>query len=186
MKPNAVTLFLALAAPTLAGCSGLSSYGDAEPGKPAVAAPVASGAATPNPQPLAPVASVQTQPLAPSLGASAGSTQSGSVGGGSPAQAAAPPIPSGAALGGVLGGPIGSSLTESDREAAWNAQLAALDSGESRSWRGVHGVFGFVAPGAETGGGCRAYSQTIYVAGRPNRGQGVACRQPGGTWKMKS
>ncbi len=180
MKPK-VVMFLAVAAPTLAGCSGLAFDGVAASGKPAVAAPATSGKATPNPQPLAPVASVQTQPLAPSPGA-----LTGSVGGGSPAQLAASPIPSGAALGGVLGGSIGSSLTESDREAAWNAQLAALDSGQSRSWRGVHGVFGFVAPGAETGGGCRSYSQTIYVAGRPNRGQGIACRQPDGTWKMKS
>jgi surface antigen len=52
------------------------------------------------------------------------------------------------------------------------------------SWRGAHGVFGFVEPGTETGGGCRAYSQTIYIAGRPNRSQGVACKQPDGAWKM--
>ena len=99
---------------------------------------------------------------------------------------AAPAIPLGAALGGVLGGPIGAALTEADRQAAWNAQIAALDSGQRRSWRGAHGVFGFVEPGAETGDGCRAYTQTIYVAGRPNRGQGVACKQPDGAWKMTS
>jgi surface antigen len=99
---------------------------------------------------------------------------------------AAPAIPVGAALGGILGGPIGSSLSEADRETAWNTQLAALASGQRRSWRGAHGVFGFVEPGAETGGGCRAYSQTIYVAGRPNRGQGVGCKQPDGSWKMTS
>ena len=90
------------------------------------------------------------------------------------------PFPTGAALGGVLGGPIGASLSDADREAAWNAQIAALDSGQRRSWRGAHGVFGFVEPGAETGGGCRAYSQTIYVAGRPNHGQGVGCKQADG------
>ena len=79
----------------------------------------------------------------------------------------------------MFGGPIGASLSEDDRQAAWKAQIAALDSGQRRSWRGAHGVFGFVEPGAETGNGCRAYSQTIYVAGRPNRGQGVACKQAG-------
>ncbi|MFY9969112.1 MAG: hypothetical protein WAK41_06830, partial [Roseiarcus sp.] len=88
------------------------------------------------------------------------------------------------ALGGVLGGAVGASLSEADREAAWTAQLTALDSGQRRSWRGGHGVFGFVEPGAETGAGCRAYSQTIYVAGRPNRGQGVGCKQADGSWKM--
>jgi surface antigen len=103
-----------------------------------------------------------------------------------PEAPAAPAIPAGAALGGILGGPIGASLSEADRETAWNAQLAALASGQRRSWRGAHGVFGFVEPGAETSGGCRAYSQTIYVAGRPNRGQGVGCKQPDGSWKMTS
>jgi surface antigen len=103
-----------------------------------------------------------------------------------PAQPAAPAIPTGAALGGVLGGPLGASLTDDDRQAAWEAQIAALDSGQRRSWRGSHGVFGFVEAGADMGEGCRAYSQTIYVAGRPNRGRGVGCKQPDGSWKMTS
>ena len=92
----------------------------------------------------------------------------------------------GAALGGVLGGPIGASLTDDDRGAAWQAQVGALDSGQKRSWRGAKGVFGFVEPGAASGDGCRAYSQTIYIAGRPSRGKGVGCRQPDGSWKMTS
>jgi len=103
-----------------------------------------------------------------------------------PPQPAAPAIPTGAALGGVLGGPVGASLADDDRQAAWEAQIAALDSGQRRSWRGSHGVFGFVEPGAETGEGCRAYSQTIYVAGRPNRGRGLGCKQSDGSWKMTS
>src|SRR5271166_6619177 len=88
-----------------------------------------------------------------------------------PAAPAAPAVPTGAALGGVLGGPVGAALTDADRRAAWEAQVAALDSGKPRSWRGGHGVFGSVEPGAETGAGCRAYSQSIYIAGRPNRGR---------------
>jgi surface antigen len=80
----------------------------------------------------------------------------------------------------------GASMTDDDRQAAWQAQVAALDSGQKRSWRGSHGVFGFIEPGAATGDGCRAYSQTIYVSGRPNRGRGVGCKQPGGSWKMTS
>jgi surface antigen len=105
---------------------------------------------------------------------------------GAPAQPAAPVIPTGAALGGVLGGPVGASLTDDDRQAAWQAQAAALDSGQKRSWRGSHGVFGFIEPGAATGDGCRTYSQTIYVSGRPNRGRGVGCKQPDGSWMMTS
>ena len=103
-----------------------------------------------------------------------------------PAGVPAPTIPTGAALGGVLGGPIGASLADDDREAAWQAQVGALNSGQKRSWRGAKGVFGFVEPGAASGDGCRAYSQTIYIAGRPNRGRGVGCRQPDGSWKMTS
>jgi surface antigen len=103
-----------------------------------------------------------------------------------PAEPAAPAIPSGVALGAVLGGSVGASLSDDDRQAAWNAQVAALDSGQKRSWRGAHGVFGFIEPGAASGDGCRAYSQTIYVAGRPNRGRGVGCKQADGSWKMTS
>lgn len=111
--------------------------------------------------------------------------------GGPPVAAAPPPpaapvLPTGAALGGVLGGPIGASLTDNDRQAAWNAQTAALDSGQPRSWRGSHGVFGFVEPGAAMGAGCRAYSQTIFIAGRPVHGHGTGCKQPDGSWKMTS
>ncbi|MBV8592961.1 MAG: hypothetical protein JOZ27_01540 [Caulobacteraceae bacterium] len=95
-------------------------------------------------------------------------------------------MPAGTALGGLLGGPIGASLSEGDREAAWKAQIAALDSGQRRSWRGQGGVFGFVEPGADKGAGCRGYVQTIYIAGRPKRGEGVACKEPGGTWRMSS
>ena len=97
-----------------------------------------------------------------------------------------PSIPTGSALGGVLGGPVGASLTDDDRQAAWQAQVGALDSGQKRSWRGAKGVFGFVEPGAATGDGCRAYSQTLYVAGRPNHGKGVGCKQVDGSWKMTS
>ncbi len=103
-----------------------------------------------------------------------------------PAEPAAPAIPTGAALGGVLGGSVGASLDDGDRQMAWEAQVAALDSGQRRSWRGSHGVFGYVETGAATGDGCRAYSQTIYIAGRPNRGHGLGCKQPDGSWKMTS
>jgi surface antigen len=103
-----------------------------------------------------------------------------------PAGIPAPTIPTGAALGGVLGGSVSSSLTDNDRQAAWQAQVGALDSGQKRSWRGAKGVFGFVEPGATTGDGCRAYAQTIYVAGRPNHGRGVGCKQADGSWKMTS
>ncbi len=186
MRPSHVAI-LALTAATLAGCSTVGLGSEVAPAKPAVAAAAPAQAA-----PIAPVGSVQAQPLPPAAAASAPLTQPGPptppVAAASSQQTQSPgqSTPSGPALGAVLGGPVGASLPEIDRQAAWNAQIAALDSGQSRSWRGAHGVFGFIAPGAETGGGCRAYSQTIYVAGRPKRGQGVACKLPDGTWKMTS
>jgi surface antigen len=103
-----------------------------------------------------------------------------------PAEPPAPAIQTGSALGGVLGGPVGASLTDDDRAAAWNAQIAALNSGQRRSWRGAQGVFGLVEPGQTAGGGCRAYSQTIFIAGRAHQGGGVGCRQADGSWKMTS
>ncbi len=194
MRPGVVVI-LALAAPTLAGCAGFGFGGEASPAKPVAAAAArptapAVGTSTPAAQPIAPVAAVQAQPLPPAAPATPAQAAqpvapvaAAQV---QPAKSAAPAISAGAALGGALSGPISASLTEADREAAWKAQIAALESGQRRSWRGAHGVFGFVEPGAETGGGCRAYSQTIYLAGRPKRGQGVACKQPDGGWKLTS
>ena len=52
-----------------------------------------------------------------------------------PAEPAAPSVPTGAALGGALGGPIGASLSDGDRQIAWEAQVAALDSGQPRQER---------------------------------------------------
>lgn len=176
MKPSLVVI-LALTAPALANCAGTAVV--SAPAKPTVASA----------QPMAPVAAVQAQPLPPAPAAVQPALTAAPPGAAAltpPASLAAPATPPGAALGSVLGGPLAASLTDADRQAAWNAQNAALASGQSRSWRGSHGVFGFVDPGAETAGGCRAFSQTIYVAGRPNRGQGVACKQADGTWKVPS
>jgi surface antigen len=165
-----MVLIAALTAPTLAGCGGFG-FGDG-------ATPVAAGA----PPPAAAASPTTVRSLPPP--SPAGAPQQ------APSAASPPPappaIPTGAALGGVLGGPVGAALAEADRQAAWNAQIAALDSGQRRSWRGAHGVFGFVEPGAEAVAGCRSYSQTIYVSGRPNHGQGVACKQPDGGWRMTS
>lgn len=172
-----ILLIAALAAPALSGCGGFG-FGDFAPlsASGGLNPPPAGVGAAPALQPAAaaPVQPVQSASIAPPAVAAA------------PAPPPPPPIPTGAALGGVLGGSIGASLADADRAAAWKAQLAALDSGQRKSWRGGQGVFGFVEPGAETGGGCRAYSQTIYVAGRPNRGQGVACKDPAGGWRMTS
>lgn len=112
-----------------------------------------------------------------------------SGGASAPASPAPGALPSGAALGGVLGGPVGAGLDAADREAAYDAQVGALEAGERRSWRGKGGAFGYVetGPGAKSAQGfCRTYAQTIYIGGRPQRGHGLACRQSDGSWRMAS
>ncbi len=95
--------------------------------------------------------------------------------------AAAPPPPAP----GVVGGPIGQSLDEKDREAAIAAQQEAISSGERKSWRGARGArgaYGFIVPGPESGA-CRDYTHRIFVNGRPQEAKGQACRQ-NGEWRV--
>jgi surface antigen len=113
------------------------------------------------------------------------------LGGGASETASQAPAPAGpattadAAPADFLSGPSGAGLNASDRETAYRATLDALDSGQRKSWRGEHGVFGDIEPAPAAGSdGCRSFAQTIYVAGRPNKGHGVGCKQPDGGWKM--
>ena len=104
-----------------------------------------------------------------------------------PNPAAAPPVPA-APQGppppaGVIAGPLGASLSDADRQTAFDAQVDALDKGPRKSWKGKAGVFGYIEPGADMGG-CRDYAHTIYLDGRPQSGKGNACRQPNGTWRF--
>ena len=110
-----------------------------------------------------------------------------SIGSGAPppSAAAAAPLPTGAALGGILGGPVGASLDEADRQAAYDAQVAALETGRRSAWRGASGVYGYVeATSTPDAQGCRGYAHTIYVGGRPQHGQGLGCRLADGSWRM--
>lgn len=93
------------------------------------------------------------------------------------------PAPQKPAIAGPLAGALGAGLTDADRQTAFDAELAALSAGQRKSWRGNPGVFGVVEPEAESGG-CRAYSETLYRAGRPKTGHGQGCRQADGAWKI--
>lgn len=95
----------------------------------------------------------------------------------------------GAALGGLIGNRIGAALDDEDRRLAYEAQLAALESGRSgapRSWRNPDsGRYGTVVPGpAYDQGGvpCRQFTHTIYIDGRPQTARGTACRNQDGSW----
>jgi len=95
--------------------------------------------------------------------------------------------------GGVLGGAIGTTLDEGDRQRAYAAEVQALESGEPGIPVGWHGEgpqrYGTVVPGAAyqaRGAKCRDYSHSIYVDGRPQIARGTACRNPDGSWSPAS
>lgn len=90
-----------------------------------------------------------------------------------------PPAP------GVVGSAIGRELDAAEKETAIAAQQEAVNSGQRKSWRGAHGSYGFIEPGAEGAlGGCRDYTHKIYVKGRPQQAKGQACKKPDGSWRV--
>ena len=104
-----------------------------------------------------------------------------------PAVPAAPPQPP--AVSGVIAGALGQKLDDADRRKAFDASLAALDGGKRQTWKGGHGSYGFVEAGAESPraeGLCRSYSHKVYLAGRPQAGEGLACKSANGAWKIVS
>jgi surface antigen len=95
----------------------------------------------------------------------------------------------GAAAGGLLGGAIGAALDDADRQRAYDAERQALAYGQPGTpvaWRNPDsGRYGTVVPGPiypSSGRSCREYSHTIYIDGRPRMAQGIACRNPDGSW----
>jgi surface antigen len=95
----------------------------------------------------------------------------------------------GAGVGGLVGNRIGASLDEEDRRRAYAAEIQALESGAAGApvgWRNpANGRYGSVVPGpyyADAGRRCRAFTETIYIDGRPQTARGTACRNPDGTW----
>ncbi len=83
---------------------------------------------------------------------------------------------------GLPSGALGASLDPADKAAANKAEMAALASGDRKTWRGDDGAYGYVAP-AGGAGDCRDFTHTIYINGRPVVGKGTACRTGEG-WKL--
>jgi surface antigen len=101
-------------------------------------------------------------------------------------ESAPPPVATPAApapYAGLASGALGASLDSASRTAPDGAEIAALNSGERKTWRGDDGSYGYVTPGASAGD-CRDVSHTIYINGRPKVGTGTACKADGG-WKLK-
>ena len=96
----------------------------------------------------------------------------------------------GAVIGGIVGSEIGRGLDQQDRIAAQQAELIALEKGQSgvaTPWRNPeNGRYGQVVPGrpyriAERD--CRDFTHTIYLDGRPQTMRGTACRNADGSWR---
>ena len=99
----------------------------------------------------------------------------------------------GALIGGIVGSEIGKSLDDNDRRNAQEAELAALErgqSGQATPWRNPDsGHYGMVVPGKpykRAAQDCRDYTHTIYIGGQPQTMRGTACRNPDGTWQQVS
>ena len=96
----------------------------------------------------------------------------------------------GAVVGGIVGSEIGKSLDDNDRRAAGEAEMAALERGQSgvaQPWRNPNsGHYGMVVPGKpykRASQDCRDYSHTIYIDGKPQTMRGTACRNADGSWR---
>ena len=95
----------------------------------------------------------------------------------------------GAVAGGIIGSEIGRSLDDRDRALARQAEMDALErgqSGRSYTWRNPdNGRYGEVVPSQPYRRGpsdCRDYTHKVYIDGRPQAMRGTACRNPDGTW----
>jgi surface antigen len=101
-------------------------------------------------------------------------------------------VGAGVLAGALVGHATGRSLDRADavyaNQAQYRAQAAPV--GQTITWDNPEtGNRGWVTPTREgqnmsTGEYCREFQQTIEVGGRTERGYGVACRQPDGSWRM--
>ena len=121
------------------------------------------------------------------LGALGGAAIGSQFGGGAGGHVAGALI--GAGVGALIGNRIGNALDEEDKKRAYAAEMEALERGPSGApvaWRNPDsGRYGSVVPGpayVDRGRNCRAYTETIYIDGRPQTARGTACRNPDGSW----
>lgn len=111
--------------------------------------------------------------------------------------AAAPSVPAappgalqGTLIASIEKGELGPSIEQSDREAAYQAEYFALQSGRPGTpvaWRGGNpGHAGEVIPGPiyrVNQYECRDYAHTVTINGRSASARGTACREPDGSWR---
>ena len=91
----------------------------------------------------------------------------------------------GAVVGGFIGNRIGASMDEEDRRHAAEAQYAAFENGNRAEWRSPNGHYGYIEPQPiyyYNDMRCRAFTQAVYVDGKPATMTGRACKGPDGQW----
>ncbi len=122
------------------------------------------------------------------LGAGAGAGIAAAAG-------ASPTLIVASALGGALiGGYVGRKLDDRDKQMAAEAATKAFEqnrTGQASVWNNPKtGNSGSITPTKTyqlaNGQYCREYKQTITIGGEPQQSSGTACRQPDGTWAIKS
>jgi surface antigen len=96
----------------------------------------------------------------------------------------------GVLIGALAGNNIGRSLDRADQQYLQNASYRSFESGAPVRWKNPDsGNYGTVTPTRSyrsPEGYCREYTQTVYIGGRAQRGQGTACRQPDGSWQIQN
>ncbi len=89
--------------------------------------------------------------------------------------------------GGLIGGQLGTGISDADRGRALQAEYRALEytpGGKSVDWQGS-GATGSVTAAQPYRVGsqdCRQYTQTVNAGGQTRSARGTACRNPDGSW----
>lgn len=118
--------------------------------------------------------------------AAAGGLLAANTAGGPPAST--PPHTAGR----LLEGPYVVLLTTDDRARAQRAAVTAFEStpsGQTTIWRNPeNGHWGTLTPSRTfrdaSGRYCRDYRQTVTIGGQEHQGNGSACREPDGIWRI--
>ncbi|MCV0396203.1 MAG: hypothetical protein K5872_04490 [Rhizobiaceae bacterium] len=92
--------------------------------------------------------------------------------------------------GGLVAGPVGANLTESEKRRALEAEYRALEytpAGEAVAWGAEGGSSGYGEvtarqPYSVGSQNCRQYKLTVTAKGRTQEARGTACRNEDGSW----
>ncbi|MCO6048650.1 hypothetical protein NGM99_02450 [Mesorhizobium sp. RP14(2022)] len=93
--------------------------------------------------------------------------------------------------GGLVGGRIGTGLSDGEKRKALEAEYRALEntpSGQRVAWAGDgsgrRGEVVAAQPYRVGSQDCRQYSQTVFTPAGSQTARGTACRDTGGSWEL--